>query len=300
MDAGDDDPRRSRIAEFLAHLQNERRLSPHTVSGYGCDLEALLTELGAAPLEQLQNPQVRRAVAKLHARGLSGHSIGRTLSAWRTFYRWLDRWHGPVANPVVGVRPPKSPKPLPKTLSPDAAAQLLDTPVSQPDEVRDKAMFELLYSSGLRLAELISIDLAQARDIRVDGEIVVTGKGSKTRRVPVGSKAVEALKAWLAVRALIAVPEETALFVGARGRRIAPSVVEQRLAQWGRRLGLSVHPHMLRHSFATHVLQSSSDLRAVQEMLGHASISTTQVYTHLDFQHLAKVYDQAHPRAKKK
>jgi len=300
MATGDDDPRRRRIAEFLSHLQNERRLSPHTVSGYGRDLEALLAELGEAPLEQLQNPQVRRAAAKLHARGLSGHSIGRALSAWRTFYRWLDRWHGPVANPVAGVRPPKSAKPLPKTLSPDAAAQLLDMPVSSPDEVRDKAMFELLYSSGLRLAELISIDLAQTRDIRADGEIVVTGKGSKTRRVPVGSKAVEALKAWLAVRAVMAAPEETALFVGARGRRISPGVVEQRLAQWGRRLGLSVHPHMLRHSFATHVLQSSSDLRAVQEMLGHASISTTQVYTHLDFQHLAKVYDQAHPRAKKK
>jgi len=300
MDAGDDDPRRSRIAEFLSHLQNERRLSPHTVNGYGRDLEALIAELGTAPLEQLQNPQVRRAVAKMHARGLSGHSIGRALSAWRTFYRWLDRWHGPVANPVAGVRPPKSAKPLPQTLSPDAAAQLLDTPVSSPDEVRDKAMFELLYSSGLRLAELISVDVSQTRDIRAEGEIVVTGKGSKTRRVPVGAKAVEALKAWLEVRALMAVPEETALFVGARGRRISPGVVEQRLAQWGRRLGLSVHPHMLRHSFATHVLQSSSDLRAVQEMLGHASISTTQVYTHLDFQHLAKVYDQAHPRAKKK
>ena len=300
MIAGDDDPRRSRIAEFLSHLQNERRLSPHTVSGYGRDLDALLVELGAAPLEQLQNPQVRRAVAKLHAKGLSGHSIGRALSAWRTFYCWLDRWHGPVANPVAGVRPPRSAKPLPKTLSPDAAAQLLDTPVSSPDEVRDKAMFELLYSSGLRLAELVSVDLAQVRDIRADGEISVTGKGSKTRRIPVGSRAVAALNAWLEVRAEIAVPDEAALFVGARGRRISPSVVQQRLALWGRRIGLAIHPHMLRHSFATHVLQSSSDLRAVQEMLGHASISTTQVYTHLDFQHLAKVYDAAHPRAKKK
>ena len=300
MAAGDDDPRRVRVVEFLSHLQTERSLSPHTISGYGRDLERLLAELGEAPLEQLQNTQVRRAVAKLHGKGLSGHSIGRALSAWRTFYRWLDRWHGPVANPVAGVRPPKSPKPLPKTLSPDAVAQLLDTPAEAPADLRDKAMFELLYSSGLRLAELVSVDLAQARDIRADGEISVTGKGSKTRRIPVGSRAVAALDAWLAARAQLAVPDEAALFVGARGRRISPSVVQQRLANWGRRIGLAIHPHMLRHSFATHVLQSSSDLRAVQEMLGHASISTTQVYTHLDFQHLAKVYDQAHPRARKK
>lgn len=298
--AAGDDPRRSRVTEFLRHLQTGRRLSPHTVSAYGRDLDALLAELGELPFEQMQNLHARRAVARLHARGLSGHSIARTLSAWRTFFQWLARQHGFGANPVAGVRPPKSARHLPRALSPDLAAQLLDAPATAPVEVRDKAMFELFYSSGLRLAELAAIDVVAARDILAEHEIVVTGKGSKTRRIPVGAKALAALQAWLVVRAQFARPGEAALFVGVRGSRIAPRVVEQRLEYWGKKLGLAVHPHMLRHSFATHVLQSSGDLRAVQEMLGHASISTTQVYTHLDFQHLAKVYDAAHPRARKK
>ena len=299
MSAGDD-PRRSRVAEFLRHLDTERRLSPHTVSAYGRDLDVLLAELGEMSFDQMHNPQARRAVARLHARGLSGHSIARTLSAWRTFFNWLARHHGFGANPLAGVRPPKSARHLPKALSPDLAAQLLDAPAAGPQEVRDKAMFELFYSSGLRLAELAGVEIAAARDILTEHEIVVTGKGNKTRRIPVGAKALVALEAWLAVRSQFARIGEEALFVGVRGSRIAPRVIEQRLEYWGKRLGLAVHPHMLRHSFATHVLQSSGDLRAVQEMLGHASISTTQVYTHLDFQHLAKVYDAAHPRAKKK
>ena len=231
---------------------------------------------------------------------MPAHSIARTLSAWRTFFQWLTRQHGFGANPVAGVRPPKSPRHLPNALSPDLAAQLLDAPANEPLELRDKAMFELFYSSGLRLAELAGIDVSAARDILADHEIVVTGKGNKTRRIPVGSKAIAALNVWLTVRPQFAKAGEEALFVGVRGARIAPRVVEQRLEFWGKKLGLAVHPHMLRHSFATHVLQSSGDLRAVQEMLGHASISTTQVYTHLDFQHLARVYDAAHPCAKKK
>ncbi|MBM3347458.1 MAG: tyrosine recombinase XerC, partial [Betaproteobacteria bacterium] len=182
----------------------------------------------------------------------------------------------------------------------DVAAQLLDVPAAGAQGLRDKAMFELFYSSGLRLAELVGLDLKAAREIAAGREVTVLGKGAKTRTVPVGAKAAAALAEWLRVRAELAAADEPALFVGARGRRVSPRVVEARLARWGRRLGLSVHPHMLRHSFATHVLQSSGDLRAVQEMLGHASISTTQVYTHLDFQHLAKVYDQAHPRARRK
>jgi integrase/recombinase XerC len=239
-------------------------------------------------------------VARAHGQGLSGKSIARRLSAWRSFFRWLDRHHGPLANPVNGVRAPKSPKALPKALSPDMTARLLDAPASEPADIRDKAMFELFYSSGLRLAELIGLQLAAAKDICSEREVIVLGKGSKTRNVPVGAKAVEAMQAWLTVRPQLARPDEPALFVGARGGRIAPAVVGQRLRNWGRRLGIAVHPHMLRHSFASHVLQSSQDLRAVQELLGHASIAATQVYTHLDFQHLAKVYDAAHPRAKKK
>ena len=224
------------------------------------------------------------------------------LSAWRTFFRWLARHHGLAANPCVGIRAPKVPKALPKALSPDAAQRLLDAPAEGTLAMRDKAMFELFYSSGLRLAELVSLDASHAALIRRDREVTVTGKGSRTRTVPVGARAVEALDAWAAVRAQHAKPDEPALFVGARGRRIAHAVVQDALKRWALRAGLTenVHPHVLRHSFASHVLQSSGDLRAVQEMLGHASISTTQVYTHLDFQHLAKVYDAAHPRARKK
>lgn len=290
---------------YLDELAQQRRQSPHTVSSYRRDLRTLCglidTAPGGATLTGLQSHHVRRFVAQLHARGLGGRSLARALSAWRGFYRWLGRRGDVAANPVDGVRAPKSPKALPKVLSPDEAARLLDGPCEEALELRDQAMFELFYSSGLRLAELAGLDIS-CRDDLVNGEIRVLGKRSKTRIVPVGTKAREAIAAWLPRRAEVAKPDEPALFVGQRGARIHPRVVEECLRRWAMSRGLPVrvHPHMLRHSFASHLLQSSGDLRAVQEMLGHASIASTQVYTHLDFQHLAQVYDKAHPRAKRK
>jgi integrase/recombinase XerC len=292
------------VREYLDALRDQRRLSGATLRNYAHALELLLELLDAQPLAALEPMQVRRFAALLHARGLAPRSLALVLSAWRGCFRWLARHRGFGANPVLGIRAPRAAKPLPKALSVEAAQQLLDAghPADSPLAARDAAMFELLYSSGLRLGELVALNMDDGRlDLR-HGEVTVTGKGSKTRAVPVGERARVALRAWLAVRSQLAAPEERALFVGERGRRIAPGVVGVRLAAWARRQGLAehVHPHMLRHSFATHVLQSSQDLRAVQEMLGHASIATTQVYTHLDFQALAKVYDAAHPRARKK
>jgi integrase/recombinase XerC len=255
---------------------------------------------GKKALESLEPAEVRRYVAVLHAKGLAPRSLALALSAWRGYFRWLARHRGLASNPVLGIRAPKAPRPLPKALSVESAQRLLDGErETAPLAVQDAAMFELLYSSGLRVGELVALDLS---DDPAQGEVTVTGKGSKTRTVPVGAKARQALESWLAARGGIAVPGEKALFVGARGKRISPSRVWQRLTAWAKRRGLAehVHPHMLRHSFASHMLQSSQDLRAVQELLGHASISTTQVYTHLDFQALAKVYDAAHPRARKK
>ncbi len=292
--------------DYLGVLQHQRRLSPATLENYSRAISVLLDLLGEVRLESLASAGVRRFVAQLHSRGLSGKSIALALSAWRGLYRWLVLNRGYRANPVQGIRAPKSGRTLPKALSVEEAQRLLTAPAGgqapSPDQLRDKAMFELLYSSGLRLAELVSLDEREGRAIAAEGEVTVTGKGSKTRTVPAGSPAREALRDWLAVRAQLAAEDEAALFVGARGRRIAPGTVQARLRAWGVRAGLEarVHPHMLRHSFATHVLQSSQDLRAVQEMLGHASISTTQVYIHLDYQALAKVYDAAHPRARKK
>jgi len=288
---------------YLDALRHQRRLAPATLTNYAHALKLLLNELlPDHSLSELAPAQVRRFVAVLHSRGLGPRSLALTLSAWRGFYRWLVRHRGFSANPVLGVRAPKAVRALPKALSVEAAQRLLDEKPRAAAQVRDAAMFELLYSSGLRLGELIALNVDDGRLDLAQGEVTVTGKGSKTRTVPVGAKAREALKAWMASRAELAAPGERALFVGGRGRRIAPTVVNARLRAWARRRGLGqrVHPHMLRHSFATHVLQSSQDLRAVQELLGHASISTTQVYTHLDFQALAKVYDAAHPRARKK
>jgi integrase/recombinase XerC len=251
-------------------------------------------------MKTLEPAHVRRYVAMLHAKGLAPRSLALTLSAWRGWFRWLARHKGWPSNPVLGIRAPKAARPLPKALSVEATQRLLDSPEEKGNaQIRDAAMFELLYSSGLRVGELVALNVS---DDPAQGEVTVTGKGSKTRTVPVGAKARAALTAWTRVRTQLAAPGEKALFVGARGRRISPGTVASRLGAWARSRGLNehVHPHMLRHSFATHVLQSSQDLRAVQELLGHASISTTQVYTHLDFQALAKVYDAAHPRAKKK
>ena len=296
------DPRRDLLGAYLEHLSHQRHLAAGTRRNYEKDIEALFALHPGVALARMQPQHIRRSVAQLHARGLSGRTIAHMLSAWRGMFTWLARQRGYSANPCVGLRAPKAPRGLPKALSPEAAGQLLDVAAETPPDLRDKAMFELAYSSGLRLAELVSLDLTQADAIRRDAEVTVTGKGSKTRSVPVGAKARTAVDAWLQARAVLARPETAALFVGARGERIAPGVVRARLGDWARRAGLPVHvhPHVLRHSFATHVLQSSGDLRAVQEMLGHSSISTTQVYTHLDFQYLAKAYDAAHPRAKKK
>ena len=289
--------------DYLDALQHQRRLSPATLENYAHALQLLLGFVDKKSLENLEAADIRRFIATLHAKGLAPRTLALTLSAWRGCFRWLVKHRGWRANPVLGIRPPKAARALPKALSVEAAQRLFDeAPGDDPLLVQDRAMFELLYSSGLRLAELISLDVGDGRlDLR-QGEITVTGKGSKSRTVPVGAKAREALRSWIDLRAQLAAGDETAMFVGARGRRISPSVVAGRLAAWARRRGLAqrVHPHMLRHSFASHVLQSSQDLRAVQEMLGHASISTTQIYTHLDFQALAKVYDAAHPRAKKR
>lgn len=288
------------VEEFLAHLARERRLSPLTVQSYGRDLRDLLALVAGRPVEHLEAHDVRRCVALLHARGLSGRSLARKLSAWRGFFGWLGREGVLTRNPAAGLRAPRSPRRLPASLTPDEAARLLDGEASGDRELCDQALFELIYSSGLRLAEAAGLDPMDV-DLR-EGTVRVTGKGSRTRVVPLGAKAAAAIEAWLPARARCAAPGENALFVGARGRRIGHRAVQKRLDALASRRGLDtkIHPHVLRHSFASHVLQSSGDLRAVQELLGHASISTTQVYTHLDFQHLAKVYDAAHPRARKK
>ena len=293
-------PRSKLLAGYLDHLAHERRLAANTLESYARDIEALLDRAGDRPLDELQVHDVRRFAAQLHGSGLGPRSIARMLSAWRGFYRYLARDHGYGDNPCLGVRAPRAPKRLPHALSPDEANRLLDIDADGALGVRDKAMFELFYSSGLRLSELTS--LAPADVNHDEGTVRVTGKGSKTRIVPVGAFALKALSEWLECRASIPRHDPAALFVSRSGERLSPRSVQQRLKNLALKQGVSakVHPHVLRHSFASHVLQSSSDLRAVQEMLGHASISTTQVYTHLDFQHLAKVYDAAHPRAKKK
>ena len=296
-------------AAYLAELAEQRRVSPHTLAAYRRDLATLAglcaeTAVGVAYAE-LEGHHFRRFVARLHAQGLNGRSLARLLSVWRGFYRWLGRRGMLRGNPLDGLRPPKTPKALPRALSPEEAARLLETSVAGNEaaaqEVRDQAMFELFYSSGLRLAELVALDLDVLEDA-LAGEVRVLGKRAKPRLIPVGRQARAALAAWAERRSELAAEAEAALFVGQRGRRIHPRVVEARLTARAQGQGLPthVHPHMLRHSFASHVLQSSGDLRAVQEMLGHASIASTQVYTHLDFQHLAKVYDAAHPRAKRR
>lgn len=288
------------LQRYLDHLAHERRLSVNTIQSYTRDIDALLELAGEQPLDALRVHDVRHYAAKLHGRGLHARSIARMLSSWRGFYRYLARDHGYSENPCLGIRAPKAAKHLPRTLSPDEASRLLEGTAEGALATRDKAMFELFYSSGLRLSELTGLSPTAVN--YTEGTVRVTGKGSKTRIVPVGAQALAALKAWLVARAAIPRLDQEALFVGRTGSRLRPRAVQQRLKTWALKQGVSskVHPHVLRHSFASHVLQSSGDLRAVQEMLGHASISTTQIYTHLDFQHLAKVYDAAHPRARRK
>lgn len=290
----------SAIERYLAHLRNERRLSPHTVEAYRRDAGLLQSLAAERPVEAARGADIRRFVATLHGRGLSPRSLARVLSSWRGLYDWLARNHAVASNPCQGVRAPRAAKRLPQTLSPDEAVALVSLEDATPLGRRDRALFELAYSSGLRVSELTGLDVG-AIDAAT-GEARVLGKGSKTRIVPVGRAALAAIAAWLPERAKLAQPGEAALFVGRSGRRIPPREVQRRIKRWASAagIGVDVHPHMLRHSFASHVLQSSGDLRAVQEMLGHASIASTQVYTHLDFQHLAKVYDAAHPRARRK
>jgi integrase/recombinase XerC len=293
----------ARVDAFLDHLRHERRLSPRTLDGYGRDLSVLSSWLQTAGVNDwaaVTEHHVRGFVGARRRRGASGRSVQRELSALRTFFRYLLREGLASGNPASGVRPPKTPRRLPATLDPDQLGQLLDSPVDTPLGRRDAAIVELFYSSGLRLAELVGLDLGDV-DLG-DAMVEVTGKGAKTRRVPVGRLALEALRRWLGVRGELAAAGERALFVSERGGRLHPRTVQVRLRRMALERGAArnVHPHLLRHSFASHLLESSGDLRAVQELLGHANISTTQIYTHLDFQHLAQAYDQAHPRARRK
>jgi integrase/recombinase XerC len=287
------------IAEFIGTLPH---LSPHTRAAYRRDLDDLAgfcREQGLRRWRDLDGRLLRGFVAARHHAGIGGRSLRRQLSAARTFFRHLIRQGVATHNPAQGLMAPKSPQRLPDALDVDQAAQLVGIAGDDALSVRDRAMFELMYSSGLRLSELTGLDLDSID--HADATVEVLGKGRKKRRVPVGRHALAALRDWLKTRATFAVADEAALFVSRRGTRISARAVQSCLRQRGIRQGLPtrVHPHMLRHSFATHVLESSGDLRAVQELLGHADISTTQIYTHLDFQHLAQVYDRAHPRARK-
>ncbi len=292
------------LERFAQHLQYERRLSAHTVKNYGRDLARFVEFCGARNIsawEQLNAHSIRQYVAWRHRSGCSGRTVQRELSALRTFFGFLIREEVLLHNPAAEIAAPKSPQRLPKTLDVDQTAKLLEKGGAESIDQRDRAMFELIYSSGLRLAETVELDLYDLN--LADGSVRVRhGKGDKERLLPVGRFALEALQAWLKVRAELAGAQELALFVSSRGTRLSPRSLQERLRLWAIRQGvpLHVHPHMLRHSFATHLLESSGDLRAVQELLGHSDIATTQIYTHLDFQHLAKVYDQAHPRAKRK
>ena len=290
------------LKEYLAFLNFERGLSPLTRENYARDITRLIKLADKFDLNTLQNIHIRRFIAALHAKGLGGKSIARMLSSWRGFFEFLVNRKGFVANPVIGLRAPKSPKTLPQALSIEQAIKLVDISDDAVLSVRDHAILELFYSSGLRLSEVVDLNI-DALDF-TEGTVVVTGKGNKTRIVPMGAHAMNAVKKWLQIRANIVINDTArkAVFVGLQGKRVGARNLQYRLQEWSIKQGInsSVHPHMLRHSFASHVLQSSGDLRAVQEMLGHANISTTQVYTHLDFQHLSKTYDAAHPRAKKK
>lgn len=298
------EPRHWHPAErFLEHVRLERRLSSHTEKSYRRDLVCLAAfcdEHAIATFTDLKPHDLRRFAAVSHARGLSPRSIQRRLSGARSLLNYLIREGELQHNPGADISAPQAPRKLPDTLDVDQMAQLLKIEGDDPATVRDRAMLELFYSSGLRLAELVGLDLG-AVDL-ADGTVRVTGKGDKTRIIPVGRLARKQIRTWLAVRVQLARESERALFVGPRGNRISPRTVQTRVRYWALRAGVPqrVYPHLFRHSFATHMLESSSDLRSVQEMLGHADISTTQIYTHLNFQHLAQVYDKAHPRARLK
>jgi integrase/recombinase XerC len=298
------------VARFRRYLTAERRLSAHTDESYARDLAALVRFCDRSRIgdwQRLDSQHLRAFAAHAHACGLGPRSIQRRLSAVRSFYAFLlreaprsARAERVTGNPAHEVRAPKARRRLPVTLDADQMARLLQLPPGDALSTRDRALMELFYSSGLRLAELVALDLGSI-DLK-DRTVQVLGKGKKSRIVPVGRMAVEALKAWLKERAALARPAEMALFVGRNGRRLGARAVQNRVALWARRQGLNlrVHPHLFRHSFASHLLESSGELRGVQELLGHADISTTQIYTHLDFQHLARIYDATHPRARRK
>lgn len=304
-------PQDTQIIEYLAVLKNQRNLSPHTISNYRLDLIDLESFANGKKLSSLTYFDLRRLTSQRHAQGLSARSIARKLSCWRGYYRWLADQTPLAANPVDGIKAPKKEKSLPKALGADDAVRLVSQKASnEPTPCVNRAMFELLYSSGLRVSELVGLDIS---DIKEKGhaslgwvdmsqaEVHVTGKGNKQRVVPVGKPALDAIREWLLLRPMLLKNDAHPLFLTERGTRMSVRLVQLRLKAHAQLIGIpaDVHPHVLRHSFASHVLQSSGDLRAVQEMLGHSSIAATQVYTSLDFQHLAKVYDASHPRAKK-
>jgi integrase/recombinase XerC len=296
-------PDREWVTRWLDHLRYERRLSTLTVKNYHRDIEAFYTFLCNAEVSdwaRVDGGHVRSFAARLHRRGQAPRSIQRRLAALRNLFDFLLREGVIAANPGLDITAPKAARTLPDTLDADAMGHLLDVRVDHPIATRDRAIMELFYSSGLRLAELAALNMTDV-DL-AEGTVRVTGKGAKTRIVPVGAKAREALRDWLKVRPQLEKGSMTAMFISRIGRSLSHRNIQARVAYWARRLGLpqGVSPHTFRHSFATHLLESSGDLRAVQELLGHADIGTTQIYTHLDFQHLARIYDQAHPRARKR
>ena len=294
---------REAIHEYLRYLRYERRMSPNTERNYFRDIDTLcrfLKDEDVYDWREVDSYHIRAFASWCHRRGLAPRSIQRRMSALRSFFRYLLREGLVDANPAADVPSPKQPKRLPKTLDVDQIARLLEIDGDGALALRDRAIMELFYSSGLRLAELTSLKVTDL-DL-ADATVRVTGKGNKTRVLPVGAKAREAIVAWLRARSGMAGNEHAALFLSRRGGPLSARAVQNRLRQWSRRIGMAtgVSPHLLRHSFATHLLESSGDLRGVQELLGHADISTTQVYTHLDFQHLARIYDKSHPRARKR
>lgn len=294
---------RAHVKNFFVYLKNERGLSARTLTAYQRDLELFMQFLETEEIdrpEQITQHHIRAFIAQRHRQGLGGKSLQRLLSAIRSLFRWMLREGLAEHNPATPVRAPKSPRHLPATMDADSIGQLLEIKCDTPLAIRDKAIMELFYSSGLRLSELATLRWEQL-DL-ASGMVTVTGKGNRTRMVPVGRKASEALLEWRKVRGEFTSFEQPFVFVSQRGNPIATRTIQARIRYWAKRQGIpqNIYPHLLRHSFASHMLESSGDLRAVQELLGHADISTTQIYTHLDFQHLAKVYDKAHPRAKKK
>ena len=289
--------------KFLQFLETEKRYSQHTVENYSKDIDDLESFCSAKKIngwDEINPHHLRTYASQIFIDGLGARSIQRKLSAIRSFMNYLVRENLLRTNPADGIKTPKAPKKLPGVLDVDQINQLLNIKETDPISLRDKAIMELLYSSGLRLAELVALNPI---DLNIqDRSLTVIGKGNKKRMLPIGSKAIDAIKAWIQIRSQIAAPDEEALFVGNRGNRLSRRSIQSRINHWSKKNGLTqdVYPHLLRHSFATHLLEASGDLRAVQELLGHKDISTTQVYTHLDFQHLAETYDKAHPRSGKK